>query len=67
MATPVKRAEQATTVAEALGTMIEHHYRHLRTVDHEGPLLGMLPIRNVLQAQIDTLTRQLDQVRSIVL
>jgi hypothetical protein len=30
-------------------------------------LLGMLSIRNLLQAQIDTLTSQLDQARSVVL
>jgi CBS domain-containing protein len=39
----------------------------LPIVDDDGRLLGMLSIRNVLQAQIDTLTRQLDQARSVVL
>jgi hypothetical protein len=34
-------------------------------VDDDGQLLGMLSIRNVLQARIDALTRQLDEVRSI--
>jgi CBS domain-containing protein len=46
---------------------VERHYRHLPIVDDDGRLLGMLSIRNVLQAQIDTLTRQLDQARSVVL
>jgi len=67
MTTPVEMATPATTAVEALATMVERHYRHLPIVDDDGRLLGMLSIRNVLQAQIDTLTRQLDQARSVVL
>jgi CBS domain-containing protein len=67
MTTPVEMATRATTAGEALATMVERHYRHLPIVDDDGRLLGMLSIRNVLQAQIDTLTRQLDQARSVVL
>jgi CBS domain-containing protein len=67
MTTPVEMATEATTAAEALATMVERHYRHLPIVDHDGRLLGMLSIRNLLQAQIDILTSQLDQARSIVL
>ena len=66
MTTPVEMATRATTAGEALATMVERHYRHLPIVDDDGGLLGMLSIRNVLQAQIDTLTRQLDQARSVV-
>jgi Mg/Co/Ni transporter MgtE len=39
----------------------------LPIVDDDGQLLGMLSIRNLLQARVDTLTRQIDQVRSVVL
>ena len=67
MTTPVEMATRATTASEALATMVERHYRHLPIVDDDGRLLGMLSIRNVLQAQIDTLTSQLDQARAIVL
>jgi CBS domain-containing protein len=67
MTTPVEMATRATTAGEALATMVERHYRHLPIVDDDGRLLGMLSIRNVLQAQIDTLTSQLDQARAIVL
>jgi CBS domain-containing protein len=67
MTTPVEMATRATTAAEALATMVERHYRHLPIVDDDGRLLGMLSMRNVLQAQIDTLTRQLDRARSVVL
>jgi CBS domain-containing protein len=65
MTTPVEMATLSTTAGEALATMVERHYRHLPIVDDNGRLLGMLSIRNVLQARIDTLTRQLDQVRSV--
>jgi CBS domain-containing protein len=67
MTTPVEMATAATTPSEALATMVERHYRHLPIVDEDGSLLGMLSIRNVLEAQIDTLTSQLDQARSVVL
>jgi CBS domain-containing protein len=63
MTTPVEMATLSTTAGEAL--MVERHYRHLPIVDDNGGLLGMLSIRNVLQARIDTLTRQLDHVRSV--
>jgi CBS domain-containing protein len=66
MTAPVEMATRATTAGEALATMVERHYRHLPIVDDDGRLLGMLSIRNVLQARIDTLTRQLDQARSVV-
>jgi CBS domain-containing protein len=67
MTTPVEMATRATTAAEALATMVERHYRHLPIVDDEGGLLGMLSIRNLLQAQIETLTSQLDKAWSVVL
>ena len=67
MTTPVELATPATTASEALATMVERHYRHLPIVDDNGQLLGMLSMRNLLQARIDTLTHQLDQVRSVVL
>jgi CBS domain-containing protein len=67
MTTPVELATRATTAGEALATMVERHYRHLPIVDDDGRLLGMLSIRHVLEAKIDTLMRQLDHARSIVL
>lgn len=65
MTTPVEMATRATTPSEALATMVERHYRHLPIVDDEGRLLGMLSIRNVLAARIDTLMQQLDEARSL--
>jgi CBS domain-containing protein len=64
MTTPVEMATLDTTPGQALATMIEYHYRHLPIVDDDGRLLGMLSIRDVLQARIDTLSRQLDEARS---
>jgi CBS domain-containing protein len=65
MTTPVEMATLDTSPSEALGTMVERHYRHLPIVDDDGRLLGMLSIRNVLQARVDTLTRQLDEARTL--
>ena len=65
MTTPVEMATLDTTPGQALATMVERHYRHLPIVDDDGKLLGMLSIRNVLQARIDTLTKQLDEARSV--
>lgn len=65
MTTPVEMATLDTTPGQALATMIERHYRHLPIVDDDGRMLGMLSIRNVLQARVDTLTRQLDEARSV--
>jgi CBS domain-containing protein len=67
MTTPVEMATLATTPGEALATMVERHYRHLPIVEDDGHLLGMLSIRNLLQARIEMLTLQLDQARSVVL
>ena len=67
MTTPVEMATSATTAGEALATMVERHYRHLPIVDEDGRLMGMLSIRHVLEAKIDTLSNQLDLARSIVL
>jgi CBS domain-containing protein len=65
MTTPVEMATLDTTPGQALATMVERHYRHLPIVDDDGKLLGMLSIRNVLQARVDTLTKQLDEARSV--
>ncbi len=64
MTTPVEMATLDTTPGQALATMVEYHYRHLPIVDDDGRLLGTLSIRDVLQARIDALTRQLDEARS---
>ena len=62
MTTPVKLAAQEMSPGEALAEMVEHHVRHLPIVDAGGKLLGVLSIRNLLQAQVDELAHDLDSV-----
>jgi CBS domain-containing protein len=64
MTTPVEMATEETGEAEALAVMVERHYRHLPIVDAEGKLLGLLSLRNLLQARIDDLLGELDTIKS---
>ena len=66
MTTPVEMATTETTPGEALAEMVECHVRHLPIVDANGKLLGMLSIRNLLQAQIDELRQNLDSLEHYV-
>jgi len=66
MTTPVEMATLATGPGEALVTMVERHFRHLPIVDNDGRLLGMLSIRNLLEARIEDLTRELDSLAQYV-
>ena len=66
MTTPVELATLATAPGEALAIMLERHFRHLPVVDHDGKLLGMLSIRNVLQSRVDDLTQELDSLERYV-
>jgi CBS domain-containing protein len=59
MTTPVELATAETGSSEAFLTMVERHFRHLPVVDHNGKLLGMLSIRNLLEWRIEDLTREL--------
>lgn len=63
MTTPVVMATELTSEAEALKVMLDRHYRHLPIVDDNGRLLGMLSIRNLLQARVEGLMKELDSVR----
>jgi CBS domain-containing protein len=66
MTTPVEMATRETGAGEALSTMLEHHFRHLPVVDSSGKLLGVLSIRNVLEWQVDNLSRELDSLEQYV-
>jgi len=59
----VEMATEATTPSEALGVMLERHYRHMPIVDDQGKVLGICSIRNILGARVDDLLAQLDQER----
>jgi CBS domain-containing protein len=55
----VEMATGETTAAEAFQVMLERHYRHLPVVDDQGRVLGILSIRNILEARIDDLLAEL--------
>jgi len=60
MSSIVEMATDETTPAEAFRAMLERHYRHLPVVDDHGKVLGILSIRNILEARIDDLLGQLE-------
>ena len=60
MSPMVEMATDETTAAEAFKVMLERHYRHLPIVDHQGKVLGILSIRNILEARIDDLLAELE-------
>ncbi len=64
MTTPVELATEQMTEAEALSVMLERHYRHLPIVDGDARLLGILSIRHVLEARIDELVQELDDIKA---
>ena len=66
MTTPVEMATMETGAGEAMATMLERHFRHLPLADHNGKLLGILSIRNLLQWRIDALTQELDSLEQYV-
>ena len=59
MSPMVEMATEETTAAEAFKVMLERHYRHLPVVDDHGKVLGVLSIRNILEARIDDLLAEL--------
>jgi len=60
MSPMVEMATEETTAAEAFKVMLERHYRHLPVVDDDGKVLGILSIRNILEARIDDLLAELE-------
>ena len=60
MSPMVEMATDETTAAEAFKVMLERHYRHLPIVDNLGKVLGILSIRNILEARIDDLLAELE-------
>ena len=64
MTASVESATADTTAGEALGMMIERHFRHLPILDSEGRVLGILSVRNLLQTRVEDLTQQLDSMEN---
>jgi CBS domain-containing protein len=65
MSPMVEMATEETTPSEALQVMLERHYRHMPVVDDRGKVLGIVSIRNILEARVDDLLAQLDGRPSI--
>ena len=66
MTSPVELGTPETTAGEALNAMIGSHYRHLPIVSTDGRLLGLLSLRNLLQARVDDLSQELDSLEQYV-
>jgi len=66
MTAPAVTASPETTPGDALGTMIEHHFRHLPVVDSSGRLRGVLSIRNLLHEQMEQFRQQLHSLEHYV-
>jgi CBS domain-containing protein len=66
MTMAVEMATNETTSIEALNAMLESHFRHLPIVDKNGRLLGVLSIRNILEAKINELAQQLESLEQYV-
>jgi CBS domain-containing protein len=62
MTTTVEIASEDMPASEALNVMVDRHVRHLPIVDVQGHVLGLLSIRNLLQAMVDELSHELDSV-----
>jgi len=54
MTTDVQTCDESTTVTELMGLMTERRIRHLPVV-HEGQLIGMISIGDVVKARFDEL------------
>jgi len=66
MTAPVETASPETSPGEALGMMLERHFRHLPVVDSSGRLRGVLSIRNLMHAQMEQLRQQLHSLEHYV-
>ncbi len=60
MSPMVEMATEETTLDEALSIMMERHYRHMPIVDDEGKVMGIISIRNILEARVDDLLGRRD-------
>ena len=64
MTNTVDMATDATSPLDALTVMMNRHYRHLPIVDSAGKPIGMLSIRDALDARIDDLYRELEVAKA---
>ena len=57
MSTDVTTCDESTTVIELMGLMTERHIRHVPVV-HDGSLVGMVSIGDVVKARFDELEHE---------
>ena len=66
MTSPVTTVDPQTTPGDALGSMLEHNFRHLPVVDSAGRLRGVLSIRKLLHEQMEQFRQQLHSLEHYV-
>jgi CBS domain-containing protein len=66
MTAPVETITSRTNLGDAFAKMMNSHFRHLPIVDASGKLLGILSLRNLLQAQVEELKQQLNSMEQYV-
>ncbi len=66
MTAPVETITSDTRHGDAFAKMMGRHFRHLPIVDRGGKLLGILSLRNLLEAQVEELRQQLDSMEQYV-
>ena len=67
MTSPVSTASDKTTFSEALNLMLDRHLRHLPILGGDGQLLGMLSIRDLLQDEMEHLSREIESMDQYLL
>ncbi|MGA2457327.1 MAG: CBS domain-containing protein [Terriglobales bacterium] len=67
MTAPAITVDPNITPAEALASMLEHHFRHLPVVDSRARLRGVLSIRNLLQEMMEKYRHQLHSLEQHVI
>jgi CBS domain-containing protein len=67
MTAPAITVDPEISPADALGMMLEHHFRHLPVVDARGRLRGVLSIRNLLQEMMEKYRHQLHSLEQYVI
>ena len=64
MTTIIEKAGSKTECGDALECMVNQHIRHLPVVDHNGSLIGLVSIRNLLQHYVEDLADQLNSLEA---
>ncbi|MGH9786588.1 MAG: CBS domain-containing protein, partial [Terriglobia bacterium] len=67
MTSPAMTASDKTTFSEALNLMLDRHLRHLPILGGDGQLLGMLSIRDLLQDEVEHLSREIHSMDQYLL